>query len=176
MKKLLSLVTVVLGFWFVIFLMNYINLQNPMSLVISEDPRNKGVSVFTHYGYLLFPGELVIDLRGISPDTSAADVTRVLFNYAGVLKDKNFETVVLSYKGERKFQLRGDFFHTLGVDYGTQNPVYMMRTFPENVYEIGGYPAFNTWSGGWLGVLEKQMEDFNDFHKRWYMDAATSGG
>jgi len=32
-----------------------------------------------------------------------------------------------------KFVLEGDYFQTLGKEYGTQNPVYTMRTFPEKL-------------------------------------------
>ena len=45
-----------------------------------------------------------------------------------------------------------------------------MRTFPENVYRPDGARAFDSWTGGVLGVLGKQMEDFNEFHKQWYIE------
>jgi len=44
-----------------------------------------------------------------------------------------------------------------------------MRTFSENVFKPDGSAAFPTWSVGWIGVLEKEMERFNDFHKQWYL-------
>jgi len=37
----------------------------------------------------------------------------------------------------------------------------------------GGSRAYSGWIGGVLGVLEKQMEDFNDFHKKWYSEQCT---
>jgi len=56
-----------------------------------------------------------------------------------------------------------------------QNPVYTMRTFPQNVYALDGSPAFETWSGGLLGVLGKQLEDFSEFHKQWYLNEISAG-
>ena len=44
-----------------------------------------------------------------------------------------------------------------------------MRTLPENVFKMDGTAAFGTWTGGWLGVVGKQMEDFSEFHKQWYI-------
>lgn len=158
-----------------VFLMNFIALQKPMLHVLDDDPRNKGISVFTHYGMLVNSNELVFDLREISGENSAADVSRVLLQYADAQKNKQFKKIILSYKGERIFQLKGEYFQTLDGEYGTQNPVYTMRTLPENVYEIDGSPAFETWTGGWLGVVGKQIEDFNEFHKRWYLSAAIGG-
>ena len=175
-KKLFGLIGVVGGFVIVVFGINILTLQNKISGVIDGDPRNDGISVFAHYGMLINPNELVFDLWGISRDNSAADVTRVLLQYADALKDRRFEKVILSYKGERKFFLKGEFFHALGAEYQTQNPVYTMRTFPENVYELDGTSAFGTWTGGLLGVVGKQMGDFNEFHKRWYLSAVVDDG
>jgi hypothetical protein len=44
-----------------------------------------------------------------------------------------------------------------------------MRTFSENLVTPDGQRAFPVWTGGLLGVLQKQMEDFNEFHQRWYI-------
>jgi hypothetical protein len=30
--------------------------------------------------------------------------------------------------------------------------------------------AYPEWTGGALGVLSKQMEDFSDVHDKWYLD------
>jgi hypothetical protein len=56
------------------------------------------------------------------------------------------------------------------VEYEYQNPIYTMRIFPENLYLPNGNRAFSSWSGGLLGVTKKQMEDFTEFHKRWYIE------
>jgi hypothetical protein len=33
-----------------------------------------------------------------------------------------------------------------------------------------GSSAYPEWTGGWLGVASKQINDFNDFHSKWYLD------
>nr|MBC8489582.1 hypothetical protein [Bacteroidota bacterium] len=51
-----------------------------------------------------------------------------------------------------------------------QNPVYTMRTFPENLKNPDKSQSYSEWTGGWLGVSQKQIEDFNDFHDKWYFN------
>jgi hypothetical protein len=141
----------------------------PMEAVIQADARNTGVGMTAYYGES--KAVLVLDMKSIGGDKSPADVFRVLLQYASRVKDKTFERVELACKETTKFFIKGDYFRTLGVEYGTQNPIYTMRTFPENVYKPDGSRAFSSWTGGVLGVTGKQMEDFSAFHKQWYITA-----
>ena len=149
---------------------NYFLLQRPAQLVLKADPRNEGIAVFAHFEYFVIPTTLVFDLRELSSTNSPADVTRVLLQFARATKDQKFSMVKLAHQGRSKFMLNGEYFQNLGTEFGDQNPIYTMRTFPENVYKLDGTAAFGTWTGGWLGVMGKQMEDFNDFHKQWYVN------
>ncbi|HIE1100474.1 MULTISPECIES: hypothetical protein [Stenotrophomonas] len=159
-----------------VFLWNYTTLQQQARDVRTTDSRNAGIEVFTHYGYFVNPKVLVFDLRGLSGDNSPMDVTRTLLQFAERQKHRRFDRVILAYKGTAKFELKGDYFHTLGNDYEHQNPVYTLRTLPENVYRLDGAPAFGTWTGGLLGVVGKQMEDLNELHKQWYLAEYATGG
>lgn len=153
---------------------NYINLQHPMSQVQKADSRNEGVTVFVHYKYFVNPNVLVYDLRDVSGTSSPMDVTRVFLQYAEQQKERSFRTVELSHRGSQKFVLQGDYFQELGKEYGTQNPAYTLRTLPENLYKTDGSRAFGTWTGGMLGVLGKQMDDFLTWHRTWYIDELNS--
>ena len=62
------------------------------------------------------------------------------------------------------------YFKKPGDEYETQNPVYTMRTFTENVYRLDGRKAYPEWTGGWLGVLQKEMEQYSAFHDDWYLN------
>lgn len=148
---------------------NYLTLQSPMNEVIREDARNDGVSVSTHYDYYLDPSTLVFDLRDVSMTKSKADVFRVLLQYAAKMKSSRYGKVHLAFRGETKFILDGEYFRQLGQEYGLQNPVYTMRTFPSHLKRPDGSEAYGTWTGGMIGVLQKEMEDFNSFHDRWYL-------
>lgn len=144
-------------------------LQSAMEKVLSND-RNKNVEVLVYFSDLHNSQDLVYDLVNISGEDSAADIFRILLQFSEQIKEKNFDSVHLSYQGQEKFFLKGDYFQKLGKEYSVQNPVYTVRTFPENVYNPDGYQAYPTWTGGVIGVVGKQMEDFTDFYKKWYLN------
>ena len=152
-----------------LFTVNYLMLGKPMKDVLKSDPRNSEIHITAHYKYYLIPSVLVLDVKEVSSEKSLADVFRVLLQYASEIQKMEFETVNLSSKGKTKFILKGSYFRELGEEYGFQNPVYTMRTFPENVYALDGAKAFPSWTGGLIGVAGKQMEDFAEFHKQWYI-------
>ena len=153
---------------------NCLMLGAPLADVLESDPRNSGIDIRAHYGNYVFPATLVLDLVAVGGESAPADVFRVLLQYASRLQEDEFEAVHLSFQGETKFLLKGAYFRELGLEYGTQNPVYTMRTFPENVYTENWEQAFPTWSGGLLGVMGKQMEDFSEFHRQWYIEHMES--
>ena len=158
-----------------VFLMNYLLVYRPLSFVVDSDTRNKGVSVLAHYDYLINPNILVFDLRDLSDSKAPLDIFRVLLEFAAVQKNQDYEVVKIAFRGKTKFLLMGSYFKTLGAEHGSQNPIYTIRTFSEHLYKPDGTAAFQTWTGGLLGVLAKQMEDFSDFSKQWYMyDLAKS--
>lgn len=159
----------------IVLLVNYIFVYRHIIDVLNSDARNKGVAVLAHYDHLINPDVLVFDLSDVSEDTAPLDVFRILLQFAAVQKEKDYEVVKIAFRGKTKFWLKGTFFKRLGYEHGSQNPMYTIRTFPENLYRPDGTAAFQTWTGGLLGVLAKQMEDFSDFHKQWYLyDLAKS--
>ena len=152
----------------IVYAVNYFTLQTKMNKVINDDQRNTGIEVSVHYRYYIYTSILIYDLKEVSGTNSRADVFRVFLQYSKEISSKSFKDVLLSYNGSERFSLDGVYFQTLGEEYTSQNPVYTMRTFCENVRTPEGNKAFSSWSGGWLGVMSKQMEDFNEFHNQWY--------
>ena len=128
------------------------------------------MGIKAHYGGYINPDVLVYDLRDVPGDKSRLDVMRVVLQYADRLKEQEFETVELAYRGDIRFSVDGAYFQELGQEYEFQNPVYTLRTFPEHVNGLDGTPAFGTWTGGLFGVLGRQMEDLNRFHDQWYLN------
>lgn len=133
------------------------------------DPRNERVTLYSYYQWGVDPTTVVVDLWAISPTAGMADVDRVLFDTAAALQDGSYTSVKLSYRGRERFQLHGDYFRQIGRERDWQNPVYVMRTMPENLRDPAGQRAFDRWTGGWLGVMSKQLEDHNEFHRQWYI-------
>lgn len=139
-----------------------------MSALSDED----GITSFAYRRWLVSPGQIVFDVWSVDGSKAMVDVDRNLFKAAERLKDRSYDGVVLAYRGQGKFILDGRYFQEIGVTRQTQNPVYTIRTMQEHLLKLDGTPAFGTWSGGWLGVIGKQMEDHNDFHHRWWIRSA----
>jgi hypothetical protein len=151
---------------------NYFGAHRPVAQRLTQDQRNEKLTLWAYHRYGVVPGTLVVDLRGFRDDAAMVDVMRALIQSAEAHKDSKFERIVLAYKGTSKFLLDGAYFQKVGQEYESQNPVYTLRTFPENVFKLDGSAAYGTWTGGMLGVLGKQMEDLNQFSKDWYLDDA----
>jgi hypothetical protein len=173
-RTVYTLITAALAVPLLVAGVNYVNLQGSMSQVLGDDERIKDISVSAHYQYYLNPDVLVYDLRSVPGTSSPMDITRVMLQFAEKIKDRSFKTVELDHRGNQKFILKGEFFQKLGEDYKTQNPAYTIRTLPENLYKPDGTAAYGTWTGGLLGVLGHQMEDFTSFHRTWYIDDLIS--
>ena len=134
--------------------------------VVSSDPRNAGLSFGVDCEEYLSCDTLTLDV--LSTGGSPADVSRVFFQFAETQKDESYEKVYLAAKGVPKFYVTGAYFKQVGVDYPTENPVYLLNHLPENVENLDGSPAFETWTGGWLGVATRQMEDIVSLHRQWW--------
>lgn len=174
MKKLIWTIAILALVVGGIYSFNYLTLIQPTVLKTDFDSRNEGIKFDLHYKYFILTSTLVFDLKDVSSNKAIADVFRVFLQTTSALKEKEFTTIELSYKGTTKFTLRGDYYSLLGREYGDQNPVYTMRTFPEHLYDLSGQTAYSEWSGGLFVVMSKQMEDFKDFHDKWYLNDLTN--
>lgn len=122
--------------------------------------------------WLLSPSQIVVDVWSVKGTQSMAGMDRMLFKTAEGLQNRSYDTVVLAYRGKTRLLMDGSYFQEMGATRGTQNPVYTMRTMQEHIHNPDGSAAFGVWTGGWLGVLGKQLEDHNEFHKRWWINDA----
>lgn len=169
MKKFIKILGVPFIVIVLILAWNYFQVFSPVSTKIKNDDRNKNITVWVYHQFALNPNVIVFDLRSVTVGASTIDVTRSLFQSAEAIKDKSFDKVILSYEGREKFYLEGAFFKNLGMEFGTQNPVYTLRTLPENIRNLDGTHPYGTWTGGWLGVTSRQMEDLKQFSNDWFL-------
>jgi hypothetical protein len=156
----------------VVLAWNYFAVFSPAIVNIKKDGRNKDLSVWVYHRFAVNPKVLVFDLRSINGKAAPLDVMRALLQGAEALKDKSFHKVILAYEGKEKFYLEGAFFKNLGFEFGTQNPIYTLRTLPQNVRKLDGTSAYGTWTGGLFGVVARQMEDLSQFSKDWFLTDA----
>ena len=175
MRKIVLVALVLLVVSSAILGWNWWALQRPLQVALSSDPRNDGIEVLVYFNWLVDPSKIVFDVRSVSPDKSPTDVSRVLLQFAEQVEDREYVSVILSHRGSRRFMLDGSYFRQLGAEYGLQNPVYTLRTMPQNVRNLDGTTAFPEWSGGLIGVVGKQMDDLVEFHRQWYINAEVNG-
>lgn len=165
-KALISLIVIIVG----IVAVNGFMITWPAWRAKNQDQRNEVVILYSYMRWGLDPSTVVLDLWGVSEGAAMLDVDRVLFDTAKALKDGSFSHIQLAFRGRPVFQMEGAYFRQIGAERDWQNPVYVIRTLPEHIYDMKGNPAFGTWTGGWLGVINKQMEGHADFHRRWYIN------
>jgi hypothetical protein len=111
---------------------NVFMLQRYVWLSLEQDSRNEGIAFAAYYRYGVLPSEIVLDLWSVTGDKSIADVSRVVLMIASQRKDREFEVVLLAWRGDPRFAMKGTYFAQLGKEFGIQNPMYTLRTMPEN--------------------------------------------
>lgn len=142
---------------------------------LAKDSRNTGITLLAYHTNFLSPSSLTLDLWAVHPEKAPSDVLRVLFQSADALKNDHFDRVVLSRRGVSMFVLSGPNFSSLGYSYSQgQNPIYLIRTLPEQLSRPDGSVAFGTWTGGWLGVMTKQIDDATTFAVDWTTGVETT--
>ena len=139
----------------------------PVAMTLGRDDRNAVASIHVYRSWLIHPRDITVDL--VAADGAATiDLTRALFQTAEALKDREFGRIILARQGKPMFMMEGAAFTQLGQEYSAgQNPVYLIRTLPEQLYLPDGTAAYGAWTGGWLGVLSRQLEDVNAFGRAW---------
>ncbi|WP_206483645.1 hypothetical protein [Thalassotalea sp. G2M2-11] len=134
--------------------------------VLENDSRNVNVD------FNLFKSgkNLKYCVNNLSGEGSAMDVFRVFLQAAELLKDNSYEKVELCFRKKTQFFLSGDEFKIMGKEFGVQNPMYTIRTFPQKLTLLDGTNAYEKHEGGVLYLMRVQMADFHDMNGQWFMN------
>ena len=153
-----------------VFGFNFFSAYSPLRTALKKDTRNEAVTAIAYHRWLLDPTTVVFDVVSLDGNASQMDVMRSFFLYAQQMQGRKLNAVALAHKGSIKFVLDGDDFASIGRQFATQNPVYLLRTFPSKLQRPNGTKAFSTWTGGLLGVVGKEMEDLTELGRQWYLN------
>lgn len=154
---------------------NWLYAGRPVSSALGADSRNEVFTIRAHLRFYVNPTSLVLDLRKVEePGVAPVELMRGIIQTAEAFSSRRrkFNKVTLSRRGNAVYELSGEDYYELGIESAVgQNPLYMVRTFPEKLYLTDGRPAFGRWTGGILGVTSEQMSDVTEAMHTW-----VSGG
>ncbi len=121
----------------------------------------------TYEGLISTEGVVFDVLDGGSPSARRIDPVHLLLQFAGRLDMYSIERVVLARNGRHVFYISAADLRPLADSYAGGGRVWAFNNVPARVRTMSGGRPYNEWSGGWLGVLQKQSEDVNDFIREW---------
>lgn len=138
--------------------------------VVANDPRNANVD----FDFFKSGKNLRYCVNNLSGEGSPMDVFRILLQTAELFKESTFEKVELCFRKKTKFLLGGVDFTVIGQEFGEQNPMYTIRTFPEKLALPDGNAAYTEHKGGVFYLMKVQMADFQDMNGKWFMNDLVS--
>jgi hypothetical protein len=160
-----AVATIVGALW----LREYLAVGRPVAQAIEADSRNSGIELIAHFKYRVVASILVMDLRGVVT-ASPADLFRTLFQAADALhaRQRAFDKVEIARNGHAVFVINDSEFDEIGGSFGAgENPLYLLRTFPQKLRRPDGSQPFSEWEGGILGVAMRQLEDVTKAASAW---------
>lgn len=167
MKKVAILFFTVVLFFALIVVGNYYFVGRLAKNAVDQDSRNSGFKFEVRFSYYLKFNELTINLIEVGSHNAPLDLMRSILQISRSLEGLEFEYVNLQRNGQDRFIIPGSYFYKIGQEFGIQNPIYTVRTFPENVLNTKYTHAFRKHDGGVLAVAAAQLNDFKDFADAW---------
>jgi len=149
----------------IIYSYNFLSLQYPMNKILLLE-ENKGIDISVGYENYINLSTVIYDLHGCQHKTKI-DISRVLLQFAEKKKDSNFDYIILSCRGKKKFKIPGEFFKKIGMEYSEQNIVPIIKTFPENLLHLDGSPLTETKSDSLFISEEEKIKDCCKFMFEW---------
>jgi hypothetical protein len=126
------------------------------------------VNADVYYDGIFGTNVVVFDFEnGRSPNARRIDAVHLFLQFAGKLDLTSVRRLVLARRGQYVFYVDASDLRRLATSYDAGGRVWAFNHLPESVRTMSGSRAYSEWTGGWLGVLQKQTEDLNDFIKTW---------
>ena len=111
---------------------------------------------------------VVFDLiDGGSSTARRIDPVHLLLQFSDELDLYSVRHVILARNGTKKFKIASSDLRPLAESYANGGRPWAFNNLPASVRTMSGMQAYGEWTGGWLGVMQKQAEDLNDFIAAW---------
>jgi hypothetical protein len=138
---------------------------------LSSCPSREIVGGDVRVGYT-FDGNIVFDVRSCKGECRLIDPLHLVLQFAYKVEDERFGHLAISSSGEQVYRLEKSDLHELAKQYELGGRIWAFNHWPERLRKPTGERAFESWSGGILGVVKGQMEDMNEALKTWLGKAA----
>ena len=126
------------------------------------------VEADVYYDGMFGSDVVVFDLKdGGLYSARRIDPVHLFLQFASKLDQDSVRRVILARSGRHVFFLYTSDLRRLADSYDGGGRVWAFNHLPESCHTMSGLRAYGEWSGGWLGVLQKQTEDLNDFIETW---------
>lgn len=126
------------------------------------------VDVDVYYDGMFSTDVVVFDLKdGGSPNARRIDPVHLLLQFAAKLDLTSVRRVVLARSKRHVFYIDASDLQRLADSYDGGGRVWAFNHLPESARTMSGSRAYGEWTGGLLGVLQKQMEDLDDLIRTW---------
>lgn len=118
-------------------------------------------------------GNIVFDVRACKGDSRLIDPLHLLMQFGYKIKDTPIAYLSIASGGEEVYRLEKSDLDELARQYELGARIWAFDHWPERLKKPTGERAFESWSGGLLGVMKGQMEDLNEALRAWIGKAAT---
>lgn len=118
-------------------------------------------------------GNIVFDVRASKGDSRLIDPLHLLMQFGHKIRDSSIAHLSIASGGEEIYRLPKSDLDELAKQYDLGARIWAFDHWPERLRKPTGERAFESWSGGFLGVAKAQMEDLNEALRTWLGKAAT---
>ncbi len=119
-------------------------------------------------------GNIVFDVRSLKDDSRLIDPLHLLMQFGYTIKDTSIDHLSIAAGGEEVYRLEKSDLDELARQYELEARIWAFDHWPERLRKPDGERAFESWSGGVLGVMQGQMEDLKEALKTWLDKSATN--
>lgn len=119
-------------------------------------------------------GNIVFDVWSLDGDSRLIDPLHLLMQFGHTIKDSSIDHLSIASGGKEVYRLEKSDLDELAREYDSGARIWAFSHWPERLRTPSGERAFESWSGGFLGVMEGQMNDLNEGLSTWLGNAATN--
>jgi hypothetical protein len=126
------------------------------------------VNASAYYSHLLTTDTIVFDLKqSSSSGARRIDPVHLLMQFAAKFDFNGLDRVILARDGTPKFYVDASDLKELASSYDAGGRIWAFNHLPERSRTMSGERAYSEWTGGWLGVAQRQADDLNSFIQAW---------